>query len=68
MRLFEEAEMLDEVEESGEIVTDPAIVTKLYERYQKNLQETKGAAQNDLLDLIELNDQLDWMQFYEDEE
>jgi len=33
MRLFEEAEMLDKIEETGEIVTDSQIVAKLYDRF-----------------------------------
>lgn len=43
MRLFEEAEMLDDIEESGVTVTDPLIAAKLYERWQKRVQSTKGA-------------------------
>jgi hypothetical protein len=33
MRLFEEAERLDDIEESGEIVADRDIQEKLYQRY-----------------------------------
>lgn len=53
MRLFEEAEMLDDIEESGETVTDPVIAGKLYERWQKRMKATKGAVPSDLLDLEE---------------
>ena len=33
MRAFEESEMLIEIEENKQIVVDPAISEKLYERY-----------------------------------
>jgi hypothetical protein len=54
MRLFEEAEMLERFEESGEVVTDATIQDKLYKRWQKTLQETKGTVSNDDLDMVEI--------------
>ena len=46
--------MLEALEESGEIVTDPQIQQKLYERWQKRVEETKGVVQSDELDVEEI--------------
>ena len=53
MRLFEEAEMLEAIEESGELVTDPIVATKLHERWNKRVAQQKGFLPSDELDLIE---------------
>jgi hypothetical protein len=40
MRLFEEAEIVEKLLESGDIVLDPYLVSKVYELYMKRLSET----------------------------
>lgn len=50
MRLFEEAEMLEAIEESGELVKDPVVATKLHERWNKRVRQQKGFLPSDELD------------------
>ena len=54
--MLEESERLIEIEENAEVVADPDIAQKLYERFQKRQKSKFGAIRNDKLDLIPLSD------------
>lgn len=53
-RLFAEHELLDQLEDSREVVTDPKLVDKLFMRYQKKMLSATGVDQDADIRQVEL--------------
>ena len=49
-KLFEESELLYDLEETKEIVADMHLQDKLFQRYQRRFDSEKGLKANDILD------------------